>query len=125
MQIGDKVIVHYQPVPYTADTLYDGKIISETKTSWRVEYNISKNGESLYSKTDLFRKIDMKLKGGGDFSCTRISEFNQEEWCAHNRMTQIKILAKKLCEFPWHKLNLETLTKIHAEAERTKTSLTA
>ena len=111
MQINDRVIVTIQPRPYDRARKSIGKIIGETKTSWRVEY-----GDNLGNPTTLFKKNDLHIRGGDSYSCTKISEWSDEEWKDYTRELLRRTVIRTLTDFKWDEVNTETLLKIHTDA---------
>lgn len=115
MQIGDTVLVHRQSRPYERDKLAIGKIVGETKTSWRVEY-----GDGLGRPIELFRKTDLHWRSGDAFSSTRISPYNQDEWRTYERELLRMTVINQLTRFDWKSIDTDTLIKIHSEAVKAK-----
>jgi len=115
MKLGDKVIVIIQPRPYEKERASIGKIVGETKTSWRVEY-----GDNLGNPKDLFLKTDLRLRGADSFSCTKIKPWSDEEWRKYQRALLRKVVIRNLQNFEWDKLSTDYLVKVHNDACREK-----
>ena len=108
MEVNDRVIVHRQSRPYERDRLAIGKIVGETKTSWRVKY-----GDGLDNPVELFRKNDLHLRGADSYSCTRISEWDDEDWRAYESELCRMTAANNLKRTNWNEFDKETLHKIY------------
>jgi len=118
MEVGDKVIVHRQARNYDRDKLAIGRVISETKTSWRVKY-----GDGLGNTESLFRKKDLRLRIGDDFNSTRISPWSDDEWKAYQRELLRLTAARSLSNLNWELLLVDDIIAIHKLAMEAKRKL--
>ena len=118
MQVEDRVIVHRQGRNFERDRLAIGRIIGETKTSWRVRY-----GDGLGNEASLFRKTDLHLRIGDEYNCTRISPWSDEEWKAYQRELLKMTAARSLSKFNWEGLLVDDIIAIHKQAMEAKRKL--
>lgn len=110
MQVEDIVIVHRQNRNYERDKLAIGKVVGETKTSWRVWY-----GDGLGKTTTLFRKTNLRLRTGDEYSCTRVSPWSDEEWKTYQRELLKLTIARNLSRVNWEALDVDDLKAIHTQ----------
>ena len=111
MKVEDRVIVHRQSQPDKRDKLAIGKIVGETKTSWRIKY-----GDGLGTPIELFRKKDLYLRGSElKDSCYRISPWNDDEWKDYQRELLKRIIIHRFDTLDWDALLVDDLVIIHQQ----------
>jgi len=111
MKINDKVLVHIQNRNYEISRLSIGKIIGETKTSWRVEY-----GDNLGNPKTLFLKSNLHMRGADQFSCTKLKEWDNEVWDDYKDELFRRTVIRSLTNYKWGEIDTNTLKKIHTMA---------
>jgi hypothetical protein len=112
MQVNKIVIVHTQERNYETASKSIGRIVGETKTSWRVKYG--------GTETDLFRKKDLHLRTSDDFCCTKMIPYSQEEWKQYQRELLRRTIVRTLSKYNWNELDNDTLALIHKTAQTNK-----
>lgn len=100
LKIGDKVLQSSGHEQYSI-----GRIIGETKTSWKVMCA----GQESYL---LYKKTSGWLRGGYCWSSNSISPFDQSEWDEIQKEHECKVLRNKMYSFTWGKLELPALKAI-------------
>lgn len=118
MQVDDRVIVHRQERNYERDRLSIGKVIGETKTSWKVKY-----GDGIGNTVSLFRKNDLHLRTSDDFNCIRMNPWSDDEWKAYQRELLKMTASRSLSKFNWEGLHVDDLVAIHKQAMEAKRKL--
>jgi len=112
MQIGDSVIVILNSRTYEGERKSIGKVIGETKTSWKVKYS---NGV-----ISLFRKNDLHLRVNDSFNSSQITPYDQVEWEAYQKALLRRTLIRRLASFEWNEMETDALAEIHKQALNAK-----